>query len=79
MEETMAPAAYVAEDGLVGHQWEESPLFLWRLDAPAQGDTRVVRWKWVSGLRSTLIEAGKVVEGIEGLTGKGDKMWNINK
>jgi hypothetical protein len=21
----MAPAPYVAEDGLVGHQWEESP------------------------------------------------------
>ena len=26
----MAPAAYVAEDGLVGHQWEERPLVLWR-------------------------------------------------
>jgi hypothetical protein len=23
----------VAEDGLVGHQWEERPLVLWRLDA----------------------------------------------
>jgi hypothetical protein len=23
-----APAAYVAEDGLVGHQWEERPLAL---------------------------------------------------
>jgi hypothetical protein len=22
----MAPAAYVAEDGLVGHQWEERPM-----------------------------------------------------
>jgi hypothetical protein len=22
----MSPAAYVAEDGLVGHQWEERPL-----------------------------------------------------
>jgi hypothetical protein len=22
----MAPAAYVAEDGLVGHQWEKRPL-----------------------------------------------------
>ena len=22
----MAPAAYVAEDGLVGHQWEERPF-----------------------------------------------------
>jgi hypothetical protein len=24
----MAPAAYVAEDGLVGHQWEERPWVL---------------------------------------------------
>jgi hypothetical protein len=24
----MAPAAYVAEDGLVCHQWEERPLVL---------------------------------------------------
>jgi len=28
----MAPTAYVAEDGLVGHQWEEKPLVLPRLD-----------------------------------------------
>ena len=25
MEQSMAPDAYVAEDGLVGHQWEEMP------------------------------------------------------
>ena len=25
---------HVAEDGLVGHQWEEKPLVLWRLYAP---------------------------------------------
>ena len=31
MEEPMAPAAYIAEDGLVWHQWEETPLVLWRL------------------------------------------------
>ena len=29
----MAPAAYVAEDGLVGHQWEGPPLVPWRLHA----------------------------------------------
>jgi hypothetical protein len=34
MEGPMAPAAYVAEDGLVGHQWEERPLVLWELYAP---------------------------------------------
>ena len=30
----MAPAAYVAEDGLICYQWEERPLFLRRLDTP---------------------------------------------
>ena len=28
MEGPMAPATYVAEDGLVRHQWEERPLVL---------------------------------------------------
>ena len=32
--------AYVAEDGLVGHQWEERPLVLWRLYAPIQENSR---------------------------------------
>jgi hypothetical protein len=27
-------AAYVAEDGLVSHQWEERPLVLWRFYTP---------------------------------------------
>jgi hypothetical protein len=31
MEGPMAPAGYVAEDGLVSHQWEERPLVLGRL------------------------------------------------
>jgi hypothetical protein len=30
-----APAAYVAEDDLVGYQWEERPLVLWMFYAPA--------------------------------------------
>jgi hypothetical protein len=33
MEGTRAPAAYVAEDDLVGHQWEERFLGLRVLDA----------------------------------------------
>jgi hypothetical protein len=33
MVELVALAAYVAEDGLVGHQWEERPLVLWRFYA----------------------------------------------
>ena len=34
MEGPMAPATYVAEDGLVGHQWEERPLGLRVFNAP---------------------------------------------
>jgi hypothetical protein len=37
MKEPMAPAAYVAEDGLIGHQWEERTLVLRRLYAPVKG------------------------------------------
>jgi hypothetical protein len=33
-EYTLAPAAYVAEDGLVGHKWEERPLGLSGFNAP---------------------------------------------
>ena len=43
MEGPMALAAYVAEDGLVGHQWEGRPLGLRVLDAPVQGNARVGR------------------------------------
>jgi hypothetical protein len=45
----MAPAAYVAEDGLVGYQWEERPLGLRVFDAPKEGNARAGRWKWVGG------------------------------
>jgi hypothetical protein len=34
MDQPMAPAAYMAEDGLVGHQWEERPLSLRVFDDP---------------------------------------------
>ena len=33
IERFMALAVYVAEDGLVGHQWEERCLILWGFDA----------------------------------------------
>jgi len=41
MDRPISPAAYVAEDGLVGHQWEEKPLVLPRLDDPVQRNVRV--------------------------------------
>ena len=53
----MSIAAYVAKDGLVGHDWEEMPLVLRRLYAPVQGNARARKWEWVGW------EAGKV-EGI---------------
>jgi len=34
LDRPMAPAAYVGKDSLVGHQWEEKPLVLQRLDPP---------------------------------------------
>ena len=43
----MSLAAYVAEDGLVGHHWEERPLVLQTLYAPVQGNARAKRWEWV--------------------------------
>jgi hypothetical protein len=39
-------AAYVAEDSLVGHHWEERPLVLRRLYA-LQGKARARKWEWV--------------------------------
>jgi hypothetical protein len=36
--------AHVAEDGLVGHQWEERPLVLQRSYAPVQGNARARKW-----------------------------------
>jgi hypothetical protein len=40
-------AAYVAEDGLVGHHWEERPLVLQRLYVPVQGNARARKQEWV--------------------------------
>jgi hypothetical protein len=38
--EVMSIVAYVAEDGLVGHQWEERPFVLQRSYVPVQGSAR---------------------------------------
>jgi hypothetical protein len=40
-------AAYVAEDGVVCHHWEERPLVLQRLYAPVQGNARARKQEWV--------------------------------
>jgi hypothetical protein len=40
-------AAYVAEEDLLGHQWEERPLVLRRLYAPAWRNARDRKQEWV--------------------------------
>jgi hypothetical protein len=39
--------AYVAVDGIVGHQWEERPLVLRRSYAPVQGNARAKKPEWM--------------------------------
>jgi hypothetical protein len=53
--ELVSLGAYVAEDGLVGHHWEEGPLVLQRLCAPVQGNARARKQEWV-GWGSGLVE-----------------------
>ena len=65
----MSLVVYVAEDGLVGHQWEERPLVLRRSYSPIQGNTRARNKEWVSwgaGWR-------------EGIGGFGDSILNVNE
>jgi hypothetical protein len=45
--ELVSVVAYVAEDGLVGHQWEERLLVFRRSYAPVQGNARFRKWEWV--------------------------------
>ena len=47
MGDSMAPAAYVAEDYLIFCQWDGRLLVLWRIDAPLKCDVRGVRQEWV--------------------------------
>jgi len=61
----MAPAAYVAQDGLVGHQWEEKPLVLPRLDSQCTGLSGGGSGGWL-GRGNTLIGEGEE-DGIGGL------------
>jgi hypothetical protein len=40
-------AAYVAEDGLVGHHWEERLLGLANFICPSTGVRKAKKWEWV--------------------------------
>jgi hypothetical protein len=52
--------AYVAEDGLVSHQWEERLIVLRRSYAPVQGNAGARKQEWVGR---------RVGEGYRGLLG----------
>ena len=41
----MSLAAYVAEDGLVGHHWKERPSGLANFICLSTGDTRAKKWE----------------------------------
>ena len=43
----MAPAAYIEEDVLVSHQWEERPLVLGKFYTPIYGNAKASKWEWV--------------------------------
>ena len=43
----MSLAAYVAEDGLVGHHWEERPLGIANFICPSTENARAKKWEWV--------------------------------
>jgi len=61
MDRLMAPVAYVAEDGLVGHQWWEKPLVLPRLDLQVKENMGMGggRNEGCLGTSNTLIEKGE--------------------
>lgn len=58
MDGPLSLPAYVAEDVLVGHQWEERSLELRGFYSLVEVNARAGRQEWVSGSGSTLIEAG---------------------
>jgi hypothetical protein len=43
----MSLAAYVTEDGLVGHHWKRGPLVVQTLYASVQGNARAKKLEWV--------------------------------
>jgi hypothetical protein len=69
--ELVSLAAYVADDGLVGHHGEERPLVLWRFYAPVQGNARA--------RKQELVGWGAGQGGMKGIGDFGDSIWNVNE
>ena len=53
--EPLSLAAYISEDGLVGHQWR-GPLVVQILYASVKGNARAKRWEWVWGTFGIALE-----------------------
>jgi hypothetical protein len=62
-------AAYVTEDGLVGHHWEERPLGLANFICPSAGESQAKNWECV----------GRGAGRGEGIGDFWDSICNINK
>jgi hypothetical protein len=45
--ELVSLAAYVSEDGLVGHQWKERPLGLANFICLSTGERQAKKWEWM--------------------------------
>jgi hypothetical protein len=45
--EVVSLVAYVAQDSVVSHQWDERPLVLRSLYAAVQGNAKARKWEWV--------------------------------
>jgi hypothetical protein len=65
----MSLAAYVAEDGLMDHHWEERSLVLRRLYVTVQGNAKARKQEWVGW------GAGRG----EGIGDIPDSIWNANE
>jgi hypothetical protein len=50
----MCLAAYVSEDGLVSHHWEERPLGLANFICLSMGNARAKKWEWVERVWRTV-------------------------
>jgi hypothetical protein len=75
----MAPAAYVAEDGLVGHQWEEGPLVV---QCPSVGECygrKTGEGRWVGEQPHSGRVVGDGMGASERENWKGENIWNVNK
>jgi hypothetical protein len=63
--ELLTQVAYVSKDGLVGHQWKETPIGFANLISPSTGNTRAKKWvgEW----------------GGEGMGDSWDSIGNVNE